>query len=259
MEQLMLLKCLCIVLIICLNTLVANDEKIIHIAGDEWCPYNCEEQSAHQGYMVELATEAFKIYGYRIEYIVESSWQEAIDKSRQGEYEGIVGTAKSDAPGFIFPKTVLATANNCFISRLEDKWQYTGLKSLESQRMGVIVDYTYGDNLNKYINSNRNDPRRVQFVSGNRAIQYSLTKVKHGKLDLYVDDCRVIEYAFSHRQDKKRFKIAGKANDVDELYIAFNPTNPKSISYAKMLDDGLIQLKKTGQYAKILKRYGITQ
>lgn len=233
------------------------EDKVIRLSADEFCPYNCEEQSDHPGYMIELAAEAFKIYGYELDYVVERSWKDAIEKSRGGEYAGIVGAAKSDAPDFIFPTIALGTFDNCFITRSENKWKYSGLKSLESQKVGVIVDYTYGDNLNRYINTNRNDPRRIQFVSGNKAIQYSLTKLKHGKLDVYVDDCRVIEYAFMRRKDSKAFKMAGKTNEVDQLYIAFSPKNPKSIFYAKMLDNGIKQLKKSGRYREILKSYGI--
>jgi polar amino acid transport system substrate-binding protein len=235
----------------------SGDDKIIRITADEWCPYNCEEQSTHQGYMVDLATEAFKLHGYRVEYIVEKSWQEAIDKTRKGEYDGVVGTAKSDVPDFIFPKTSLGIADNCYITRADSDWRYKGINSLSSERLGVIVDYTYGDALNEYIFKNQRDPRKIQFVSGNKAIQYSLTKLKHGKLDVYVDECHVINYALISRKDKSSFKIAGKMGDIDELYIAFNPKNSESKLYSSMLDEGLEKLKKSGRYREILKYYGL--
>jgi polar amino acid transport system substrate-binding protein len=239
------------------SLLGSTDDKVIRLAADEWCPHNCEEQSAHPGYMVELATEAFKLYGYRVEYIVEKSWQEAIDKARNGEYNGVVGTAKSDVPDFIFPKTALGIADNCYLARADSSWRYNGIDSLSSKRLGVIVDYTYGDALNQYIFNNQKDPRKIQFVSGNNAIKYSLTKVKQGKLDIYVDECRVINYALMSRQDKGRFKVVGKMGDVDELYIAFSPKGSNGENYSKILDNGIAKLKKLGRYHEILKSYGI--
>jgi polar amino acid transport system substrate-binding protein len=240
------------------SLLGSTDDKVIRLAADEWCPHNCEEQSAHPGYMVELAIEAFKLYGYRVEYIVEKSWQEAIDKARSGEYNGVVGTAKSDVPDFIFPKTALGIADNCYLARFDSSWKYNGIDSLSSKRLGVIVDYTYGDRLNHYIFKNQKDPRKIQFVSGNNAIKYSLTKVKQGKLDAYVDECRVINYALLSRQDKASFKIVGKMGDVDNLYIAFSPQDSNSQFYAAMLEKGIEQLKKSRRYHEILKSYGIT-
>lgn len=244
-------------LLIAATLFASADDKVIRLAADEWCPHNCEEQSLRPGYMVEIATEAFKLYGYQVEYIVEKSWQEAIDKARTGEYNGVVGTAKSDVPDFIFPKTSLGIADNCYLARTDSTWKFKGIESLSSQRLGVIVDYTYGDALNHYIITHQNDPRKIQFVSGNNAIKYSLTKVKQGKLDLYVDECHVINYALMSRQDKSSFKIVGKTGDVDELYIAFNPNNSKSKLYSSMLDKGTERLKKSGRYREILKIYGI--
>jgi len=232
-------------------------EKVIRLAADEWCPHNCEEQSMRPGYIVEIATEAFKLYGYKVEYIVEKSWQEAIDKSRSGEYNGVVGTAKSDVPDFIFPKTSLGIADNCYLARADSTWKFKGMESLSSQRLGVIVDYTYGDALNRYIFTHQKDPRKIQFVSGNNAIKYSLSKVKQGKLDLYVDECHVINYALISRQDRSSFKIVGKTGDIDKLYIAFNPQNVKSTSYSAILDKGVDKLKKSGRYREILKSYGL--
>ncbi len=235
------------------------DDRVIRIVADEWCPHNCEEQSAHQGYMVELASEAFKLYGYRVEYIVEKSWQEAIDKARLGEYDGVVGTAKSDVPDFIFPKTVLGMADNCYLVRADSTWKYKGIDSLASKRLGVIIDYTYGDTLNHYIFQNQKDPRKIQFVSGNNAIKYSLTKLKQGKLDVYVDECRVINYALISRQDQLSFKVVGKMGDVDNLYVAFSPKGSNGKNYSRILDDGIVKLKKSGRFREILKSYGIKE
>jgi len=244
-------------LLIASSLLASSENKVIRLAADEWCPHNCEEQSIRPGYMVEIATEAFKLYGYKVDYVVEKSWQEAIDKARSGEYNAVVGTAKSDVPDFIFPKTSLGIADNCYLSRTDSTWKFKGIESLSSQRLGVIVDYTYGDALNRYIFTHQKDPRKIQLVSGNNAIKYSLSKVKQGKLDVYVDECRVINYALMSRQDRSSFKIVGKMGDVDELYIAFNPQNGKSKSYSAILDKGVDKLKKSGRYREILKSYGL--
>jgi len=246
-----------IFLTIILSITLFADSKIIRLTADEYCPHNCEEQSPHQGYLVDLATEAFKLHGYHVEYSVEKSWQDAIKLSRVGEYNGIVGTSKTDAPDFIFPKTGMGEFDNCYVSRSNNPWKYSNIHSLKKQRLGAITGYGYGEQLNNYITQYKNDPLKIQFVSGNNAIKYSLTKLKQGKIDIYVDDCRVLTYNLSKRNDRAMFKISGKMNEVDTLFIAFNPKDPNSQKYADMLDNGLSKLKKSGRYKEILKTYSI--
>lgn len=245
-------------LLVLLITLQAQSHTI-RIAADEFCPHNCEEQSTNQGYLIDIATEALKPYGYAVEYIVEKSWKDAIESARSGEYQGIAGTAKYDAPDFVFPKTAIGKFDNCYITRRSNPWKYNGVSSLNNQSLGVIVDYTYGKEINDYIQANKNNSNKIRFVSGNNAIKYSLSKVKQGKLDVYIDDCRVLDYQLSKRKDKENFKIAGKMNQVDDLYVAFSPKNPNSQKYADLLDKGIKQLKQSGRFATILKQYEIKE
>lgn len=245
--------------IVALSITLLADSHIIRIAADEYCPHNCEEQSKKQGYLIDIASEALKPYGYTIEYIVEKSWKDAIELARSGEYQGIAGTAKYDAPDFIFPKTPIGEFDNCYITHSSNPWQYKGISSLEKQSLGVITDYSYGKDINNYIQEHKNNSNKIRFVSGNNAIKYSLSKVKQGKLDVYVDDCRVLKYHLSKRNDKSSFKIAGKMNQVDDLYIAFSPKNPNSQKYADLLDKGIKQLKQSGRFQKILKQYEIKE
>lgn len=251
-------KSLALSFLFIVNQLYAQ-EKTITIVGDEFCPHNCKADSIYQGYMVDIAQEALALYGYNVKYIVERSWEESITKSREGKYNAIVGSAKSDAPDFIFPNTAIGTFDNCFLARYNDAWSYNGITSLENKRVGIISSYTYGEPLNTYIKLNLNDNKKIYPVSGNAAIRYCMTKLKQGKIDIYVDDCKVIEHTIKSIGDPYEYKVAHKMPKIDDLYVTFNPVDPNSKEYAKKLDEGIQILKQNGRFDTILKKYGINE
>jgi len=46
--------------------------------------------------------------------------------------------------------------------------------------------------------------------------------------------------------------------DESKLYIAFSPKNPKSKEYAKLITDGIEQMRLSGELSQILAKYKLT-
>ena len=44
---------------------------------------------------------------------------------------------------------------------------------------------------------------------------------------------------------------------LDYIYIAFSPKRADSQRYARMLSEGVVQLRRTGRLAVILSKYGL--
>lgn len=53
---------------------VEKQRRSLVIAGDYWCPYNCNPESENQGFLVELARRALYIYGIDVDYRM-MSWK----------------------------------------------------------------------------------------------------------------------------------------------------------------------------------------
>jgi len=230
--------------------------ETISIIADEWCPYNCSQKGLNKGYMIDIATEVFNNKGYKVKYISNISWKEAIQKTQEGKYDAIVGAYKSDAPSFIYPKNSLGVSYNVFFTKTSSQWKYTDIHSLDSIKFGAITGYSYGEEIDKYIEKYKNDSSRVQLISGNRAIYHNAKKLLYNTIDALIEDPYVIKYYFKLQDKQFPFKTVSTPFS-EKIYIAFSPTNPKSKEYAKILSDGVQELRENGKLKEILAKYDI--
>ena len=86
---------LLLVLSLFVSILRAENATIV-IGADIWCPVNCEPNSDHPGYMIEIANKIFKEQAVKVEYQV-MPWARAIVEAEKGNIQAIVGAFKGDA------------------------------------------------------------------------------------------------------------------------------------------------------------------
>lgn len=230
--------------------------EVISMRTDTWCPYACDPKSRKPGFMVEIAQEVFKKHGHTIDYDV-MNWARAITEVKTGKYVALIGCSKSDVEGFVIPKNPAGAMISYYYTAKNETWMYAGEKSLIGKKIGVINNYTYGDEIDKLVNKKNNI--FVKVAGENpllRIIQMTETK----RLDGFVENPVVLDYTLANmKKDKNNFKIASAnlANDP-ELFIAFSPANKKSSEYARMLDEGIDELRRNGRLKVILAKYGLS-
>jgi len=244
-----------VIIFIFLISIFLQADKIVLVA-DEWCPYNCEASGKKQGYMVDLAHAIFDKKGHTVEYKSGMSWNDAIINTRDGVYTGIIGAYKTDAPDFIFHAEPLGVAGISFLLKKDNPWKYTGIKSLHNLVIGHIKGYSYGEELDKYINENITNPEIIQLVSGDRVILYNAKKLLYEKIDILIENSNVLNYYFHEDIENGLYKIEPGLKAMP-IYIAFSPNNKNSKEYAKILSEGIIKLRKSGELQKILNKYGL--
>ncbi|TPH15548.1 hypothetical protein [Litorilituus lipolyticus] len=54
-----------------------------------------------------------------------------------------------------------------------------------------------------------------------------------------------------------KVKYAGQLDIATKAYIAFSPANKNSQRYRKILSEGIIKLRKSGELHQIISRYNI--
>lgn len=232
--------------------LLADD---IHLVSDIWCPYACKPASPKPGFMVEIATEVFKMHGHKVHYKLVN-WARAISETRSGKYTGLIGSSKMDAPDFIFPETPQGKNLNYFWTKKSSQWKYTGLDSLKGKKIGVINSYSYGDEVDQQI-QNKN-PSYV-IVSGEDALTKMIRMTNAGRLDAFIENPSVLSYQLmSLPEYADKFESSSKniTNDSD-LFVTFSPANKNSKNYAEMMTKGIDELRKSGKLKEILARYGL--
>ncbi len=229
--------------------------ETLTIVADEWCPYNCAPNAEPKGILIEIAEKIFSEQGIQIKY-TNLPWARAIEETREGNYDAIVGAAHTDAPDFIFPEPAPARAGNVFVVGPNSSWRYSGLKSLEAVSLGVIQDYSYGDELDRYIESNKNNRDRVQIVSGDDGLRMNLRKLLANRVAVILDDRSVITWTLKANPEFAAAKIVDQASPEDGAYIAFSPAHrERSTKLAEQFATALKKLIAQGEVERIAARY----
>lgn len=231
----------------------AQADEIV-LGADVWPPFIGKPGSDMPGYMLEVAEKVFAAKGHKIVF-KEMPWSRAVKICRKGSIAGIAGAAVGDAEDFVFPEEPLGELENYAFVLADSSWKYDGAESLKKVKIGLIQDYDYGTEVNEYVKVNK-DPKMVQFVTGNDPLEMNIKKLKAKRIDVVIECKPVFEYVSKDMGLADKFKSAGSDGEADPVYIAFSPANPKSKEYAKILSDGTAEMRKSGELAKILTKYG---
>ncbi|WP_422023152.1 substrate-binding periplasmic protein [Roseibium sp.] len=226
--------------------------QTLTFTADEWCPVNCEPGSERPGYMVEIAEAILKPEGYEINYVT-LNWSRALIYTRSGRFNAVFGALKGDAPDFVFPTSPQGmTAVGLFV-RQDSNWLYADSSSLANQRIGLIRDYAYGDELEKLIQQYA----KPNYSGGDKPLELNMRQMIAGRLDIVVEDVNTFRHSAKELGLDREFKLA-KTFSEEEIFVAFSPDAPSSQELADLLGKGMHRLRQTGELAKILARYGLS-
>lgn len=231
---------------------VSASAATVTLRADNWCPYNCDPSSNKPGYMVEIAKYALAKGGHTVDY-KEMNWTRAISEAEKGNIDGIIGASEGDAKGLIFPKESLGKSDNAFFVKFDSSWSYTNKSSLKGTKVGIIQSYDYGA-MSKIIE----ETAKPQIASGDNALEINFKKLIAGRIDNLIEDSNVAKLKASEMGLADKVKEAGVEGDPSEFYIAFTPNKESSKEYAKLLSDGVIELRNSGQLEKIMAKYGLS-
>jgi polar amino acid transport system substrate-binding protein len=210
------------------------------------------------GFLIELAETVFEKSGHTIEYSIVP-WKRAKLGIINGIYDGIVGMTKNETTEnlYAFPTLEMTESRFCFYAASDSQWQYTGIPSLKNVRLGMINGYGYGAEsspLEKYLKNNINT-NRVQAVSGGHPLTQLIKMILLDRVSVIVADSMAIDNDLIQLDYQSKLKKVGCLEDVDKIHIAFSVKNSQSNHYAQILSDGIKELKKTGEYDRIVDSY----
>ncbi len=243
-------------LILFCSSIHAEKVQKITIAADFWCPFNCQPGSENPGYMIELAKKIFAKHNISIEYQIVP-WSRALKFCRIGEISAVVGSYKSDAPDFIYPKIEQGMIGFSFFNLKGSNWHYQGLDSLENQLVGVANDYAYTDYFDSYINKNRGNSNRLYIAYGEQPLKTNIALLGRELIDTLIETEPVFLYVSKKLNNYSKFSNAGALSPALPAYIAFSPALAESKRYAEILSQGTEQLRGSGELAIILAKYGL--
>lgn len=237
-----------------------RERKSLVIAGDYWCPYNCNPESVRPGFLVELAKRALYIYGIDVEYRM-IPWSQALEEVSDGKVDGIIGISNPKGKKLLSTELPLDYSSSSAFTRVDTDWTYDGISSLRGKKIGVIMDYKIDESINQYIGSNYTvNPGMFVIEDGANAVIDSIANLIDKETDVYIEDERVIQYYSQETGLAKSIRNAGKmTKEKLPVYIAFSADIPNIKKYISYLEEGIASLKATGEYDELRAKYNMDQ
>jgi len=227
----------------------------IVLAADPWCPHNCKAGSIREGYMVDIARQAFALQDIEVTY-VNMSWARALQQARTNHIDGVIGAFKGDAKDFVFPQESLGLSETVFFTHQSSEWTYAGLPSLENLTLLTIVNYFYAPDINAYIREHRQNHNRILELSGEQPLLQALALIHEQRAQLLLEDSQVMAWTLQRQRNPPALRSAGKVYCAP-IYAAFAPSNPHAKELARILSDGVRYLRATGELTRIYQSYGL--
>ncbi|SNB59034.1 amino acid ABC transporter substrate-binding protein, PAAT family (TC 3.A.1.3.-) [Marinobacter sp. es.042] len=226
------------------------------IAADPWCPHNCEAGSEYEGYMIDIAREAFGLAGIDVEY-VNMSWARALQQARDGYIDAVVGALPGDAPDFVFPDAATGYSTIALYTHPGNNWQYAGIDSLSQFTLLAINGYAYSPELDCYIEKYQDDPERVWVLSGPAPLSRAIELLHQQRSDVFPEDRYVMQWQLERDGNTENLRMAAVIHE-SPIYVAFSPVGRDSAQLAALLSEGARALQSSGRVAEILTRYGLS-
>ena len=224
----------------------------ITIVADQWEPYNGTPDSGEEGYGIEITKLIFEKAGHIIDYKL-LPWNRAVLQTEKGDFNAVIGAYLEDTPDFIFPKEEFGISVNAFFTKKESTWKYNGLESLLPIKVGLIKDYSYGEELDEFFQAHQ---EIVEYIHGDDPLLKNIQKLLVGRFDVLVEDENVLKQKAKKMGVAEKIAMKGKGNG-NKVYIAFSPNIKKSKEYAEIFTKGIRELKASGELDKILEKYGL--
>jgi len=228
--------------------------ETITLVSDVYMPYTGDGEE-NTGYMLDIAKEVFEKKGYTVVYKLVP-YARAIVETRNGMYDGMIGIGSEDAPDFVFPQNELGVFNLGFYVKKGTNWTYTGTGSLENVLVG-IANYEYLGEFNDYVLHNKDNLERIEIIYSDTPLEQNLKKLVAGRIDVTVDDQTVLQYMIKTMNLDGQIVLAGRGEVITNAYIGFSPEIKTSETYARILSDGVAELRESGRLKEILEQYGL--
>jgi len=237
-----------------------NAKEEIIIAADQWCPYNCDPKNEKElGFIVDVAKTIFAKHDIAVKY-VEMPWSRAKKEVSINNIQGIIGATIEDVNNLkgklVFPQEEQARLKNTFFTLKSNPWVYKKTSSLTKIKLGIIKDYNYGPEIHSIIENKLHNS--TYEMTGSKPLERLITMLKLKRIDAILEDKAVFQYT-ANKMKFYNFRVAGSDQSIskeNDIFIAFSQ-HKNSKRYAKILTDGMRQIRKSGKLKKILSKYSL--
>lgn len=244
-----------VLMLMALMTSASSYADEVTVVADRWYPYNGTPNAPDPGYMVELVRYGLAKGGHKVRYQL-MSWERALNQVREGKKNCVLGATRGEAEGFVLPSEHQGVSQNSLYRRKGEDWHYTGRESLDGIRLGTIAGYEYDDFLHEIIDKQIVE-QQIKPARGKFAVEENLKALIRGDLDAVLDSRVVVEATLKKQNWQDDIEFADHFDGVRKIYFACSPSVEKSSEYVKLVNDGIKDLRASGELDSIMEKYGL--
>ena len=231
----------------------AIDTKITKLTftTDDWPPFSVESQ-ADKGVLSAVITKALATVNVKVEWVFAPG-KRAVDDAIAGKVDGTFPWYKTPEREKDFEfSDVVYTNNQVFVHLKSAKFpKWHKLADLNHLKFGGKLGYSYGGEFDNLANQQKIKIERVD--SDLKNIEKLLAK----KIDSFAINPLSLHYLvnteFKKNMKEVREQLQLDTKDVShkEMYVLVGKNHPKKVEVLKLVNQGLANLHKTGELAKL--------
>lgn len=211
---------------------------------DSWPPYSNRQGD---GLSKRIVVAAFTAVDQQVSFVVHP-YARVLRDVESGILDGgfNVTRQKSTEKRFVFGREPILQARASFYYPLPH--QFLGgpqERIAKGSRVGLIIDYEYGDTYDAL----RHSYREIRVGQQSQIVRMLVA----GRLDVAIMFDRVAESTLEKMGLPQDVIIRGAENHSSDIYLVFSKQNSLAENYAKKFDRGLKIIKASGDYADILQ------
>jgi polar amino acid transport system substrate-binding protein len=246
------LACLLVTLALALAAAAAAgaEERRITVVYTEWYPYTYEENGRARGFEIETVQGVLARMDIRGDFR-RLPWKRCLKMLEEGRADALVSLLKT--PGreayTIFPPESVSVSKTKFFIRADRDIRYGGsFENLRGRTVGVIAGFSYGTAFDRAASLRKEEAKDAEAL---------IRKVISGRNDLAAENLVVVRTLAEKMGVEKQIRFLNPPIHTQNLYVGFSRVR----NLGKLAGDfsaALRKFKRTEEYRKILKKYGIT-
>ena len=222
---------------------ISRAEEIVHIATDEWPPYQSQHLQNY-GVISELISEAFQQEGIKVQWHW-LPWSRALVETKLGKWDGVSLSLKNKEreKDFFFPSPIFIE-QRYFFHRKDSTFDWNTLSDLKQFKIVAIIGYNYGKLFE--------DAEKMKVINVVRVptIDQALGMIARGRADIF-PELKLTGYFEIRRKlskdDAQQLTHHPKNFDSTAYYLIFPKIKPNSKPLMEQFESGFSALKKSGK------------
>jgi polar amino acid transport system substrate-binding protein len=224
----------------------------------EFCPAVCNEKTdGDRGFVLDLLNEIGANNDFQVKW-VNLPMKRLINSIKNGDIDLILrpNTALKRNK-LVQSKRPLAMYQIAILKRKQYIFEFKGVESLKDSVWGVVAGQRWPPTFQKYLDDHQNTGKVILIYEEN-AYQRLVKLVGAGRADVVLGGGNMLDRI--RRNSKYSNELVVEHTPYFgpiPLYAGLNPENPRSKMLAKLIDQGLTDLRASGRLSDILSKYGI--